>query len=241
MADTIALIPARSGSQGVPHKNIRALGGHPLMAYTIAACRRSGLIDRVIVSTDSDEYAEIARRYGAEVPFLRPAKFSGSNSPDREFVLHALDWLAEAGGEPTNVAQMRPTTPFRDPAIIDRAITAFSENNQASALRSVHEMSESSYKTFEITPDGWLATLGLVDLTLDTVNLARQSFPATFIANGYVDVLSVAFIRSTGLLHGDRVMAFVTPPAVEVDREIDFEFLEFRVAQDPLLTKPVEV
>ncbi len=237
----MALIPARSGSEGVPNKNIRLLGGHPLMAFTIAACRRCALIDRVIVSTDSAEYGEIARCYGAEVPFLRPAELAESDSPDIGFIVHALDWLVGEGREPTNVVHMRPTTPFREPAVVDRGIAAFAASDDASALRSVHEMSESAYKTLEISPDGWLARLGMTDTALDTANRARQSFPDTYVANGYVDVLSVAFIRSTGLLHGDRVMAFITPPAVEVDSENDFKFLEFCVADDPLFARLVRV
>ena len=241
MSETVALIPARSGSKGVPNKNIRTLGGHPLMAYTIAACRRCALIDRVIVSTDSAEYAAIAMHYGAEVPFLRPPELSRSESPDSEFIVHALDWLADEGREPIRVVHMRPTTPLRDSAVVDRGIAAFAETEDASALRSVHEMSESAYKTLEIVPGGWLARLGMKDTELDAVNLARQSFPNTYVANGYVDVLSVARIRLTGKIHGDRVMAFITPPVAEVDTEIDFKFLEFCVASDPLLASSVEV
>ena len=131
--------------------------------------------------------------------------------------------------------------PLRDPTVVDRGIAAFAETEDASALRSVHEMSESAYKTLEITPDGWLARLGMRDTALDAVNLARQSFPNTYVANGYVDVLSVARIRSTGKIHGDRVMAFITPAAVEVDTEMDFEYLEFCVARDPLLANSIEV
>jgi N-acylneuraminate cytidylyltransferase len=101
-------------------------------------------------------------------------------------------------------------------------------------------MSESAYKTLEMSPEGWLAPLGMVERALDTANLARQGFPTTYVANGYVDVLSVRFIRSTGLMHGDRVMAFLTPPAVEVDTEMDFQLLEYCVANDPSLVSPVK-
>ena len=210
------------------------------MAYTITSCNRCSLIDRVIVSTDSAEYARIAMAYGAEVPFLRPTELAESNSPDIEFVVHALDWLADEGREPTTVVHMRPTTPFRDPAVVDRGIAAFAQQPDASALRSVHKMSESAFKTLEITADGWLTRLGTTDTSLDSANLARQSFPHTFVGNGYVDVLSVALIRSTGLLHGDRVRAFITPPAVEVDTETDFDYLEFCVANDPMLANLVK-
>jgi len=210
------------------------------MAYTIASCRRCALIDRVIVSTDSAEYAKIAMSYGAEAPFIRPEELAKCDSPDIEFIVHALDWLADEEREPSTVVHMRPTTPFRDPDVVSRGITAFVENEDASALRSVHEMSESAYKTLEMSPEGWLAPLGMVERALDTANLARQGFPTTYVANGYVDVLSVRFIRSTGLMHGDRVMAFLTPPAVEVDTEMDFQLLEYCVANDPSLVSPVK-
>ena len=87
----VALIPARSGSKGVSNKNIRPLAGFPLIAYSIKAALKSKLIDRVIVSTDSEEYAEIAREYGAEVPFLRPSELSGDIATDKQFFKHAID------------------------------------------------------------------------------------------------------------------------------------------------------
>ncbi|MBF0211941.1 MAG: acylneuraminate cytidylyltransferase family protein [Magnetococcales bacterium] len=235
MGQTIALIPARSGSKGVPHKNVRLLGGHPLIAWSIMACRKAGLVDRVIVSTDSTEYAQLAIGYGAEAPFLRPAELSGDRSPDFDFVVHALDWLAAHGGEPDLVVHIRPTTPFRNPVLIDAAIRAFRNASQATALRSVHEMSESAYKTFEVAPGGQLKRLGSESTALDAANNARQQFPATYIANGYVDVLSTRFIRSHGLIHGDWVLPFITPTAPEVDTLDDFGFLEHQLALSPEL------
>ena len=95
-----ALIGARSGSKGVPDKNIYPLVGHPLLAWSVACARRCGLVDRVLLSTDSEEYAEVGLRYGAEVPFLRPAELAADHSLDTDFVIHTLDWLAERGEEP---------------------------------------------------------------------------------------------------------------------------------------------
>lgn len=233
MASTVALIPARAGSKGVPHKNIRPLGGHPLLAWTIAACRRATLIDRVIVSTDSEEYAAIARGFGAEAPFLRPAEISGDRATDYDFIVHALDFLRAVGDEPAYVVHMRPTTPFRDPALVDAAIRAFRDAAIATALRSVHEMPESAYKCFEVAPGGQLKRLGAESTELDAANNARQAFPVTFSANGYVDVLSTAFIRRSGLIHGGHVLPFVTPSVTEVDVESDFAHLEFEVSRSP--------
>jgi N-acylneuraminate cytidylyltransferase len=239
MPRTIALIPARAGSKGVPDKNVRPLGGRPLLAWTIAACRRSAAIDRVIVSTDSPGYAALAQELGAEAPFLRPAELSGDRSGDREVVMHALEWLAAHGDLPDYVAHMRPTTPFRDPKVVDAAIRIFVEAPDATALRSVHEMPESTYKTFEITPGGVLKRVGLDSTALDAANDPRQQFPTTFHGNGYVDVLSTAFIRKSGLLHGDHVIPFVTPPVVEVDSEDEFARLEYQLTQSAAITLPL--
>lgn len=227
MSSIVALIPARAGSKGVPHKNIKPLGTRPLIEWSIKACLKSKLIDRVIVSTDSAEYAELAIKLGAEAPFLRPAEISADRSTDYDFIVHALDWLAANGGEPQHVVHIRPTTPYRDPALVDEAIKAFCDEPRATALRSVHEMSESAYKTFEIAPAGQLKRLGSDSTALDAANNARQQFPATYQANGYVDVLSSRFIRSNGLIHGDWVMPFITPTVIEVDTIDDFVHLEF--------------
>ena len=233
MSNVVALIPARSGSKGVPHKNIMGLGGHPLIEWSIKACLKSKLIDRVIISTDSLEYAELAIKLGAEAPFLRPAEIAGDRSTDYDFVLHALDWFAANGGEPEFLVHIRPTTPYRSPTVIDEAIEAFRNEPQATALRSVHEMSESSYKTFEIAPAGQLKRLSADSTALDAANNARQQFPSTYQANGYVDVLSSRFVRSHGMIHGDWVMPFITPTVVEVDTENDFAHLEFLLDRNP--------
>lgn len=232
MTKTVALIPARAGSKGVPNKNIRLLGGHPLIAWSIAACLKTGSIDRVIVSTDSEEYAALCRELGADVPFLRPASISGDRSTDFEFVEHALDWLVANGDEPETVVHIRPTTPLRNPALVEQAIWQFRDAHNATALRSVHEMSESAYKTFEIDSEGRLKRVGSSDTALDLANGARQQFPTTYNANGYVDILSTAFIRNHHLLHGDAVMPFITPRVTEVDNEDDFTFLEYELQKD---------
>ncbi len=237
MNQTIALIPARSGSKGLPHKNIKLLGNHPLIAWSIIAASKANDIDRVIVSTDSEEYATIAKKYGADVPFLRPAEISGDRSTDYDFIIHALNWLRDFDEEPDLIVHLRPTTPFRNPFLIDKAINIFRKNNKATALRSAHEMSESAYKTFEISEDGRFKRLGSVEFNLDAANNARQQFPPTYIANGYVDVLSTSFIRGNKIIHGDWVVPFLTSLAQEVDIEDDFMLLEYELSRNPEIYK----
>jgi N-acylneuraminate cytidylyltransferase len=231
MNKVIALIPARAGSKGVPNKNIRMLGGYPLMAWSIMAAKKSKLIDRIIVSTDSHEYANLAIKLGAEAPFLRPSEISDDHSTDYDCIVHALDWLGMNGGEPQYIVHIRPTTPFRDPAYIDSAIEAFQNSPEnITSLRSAHEMSESAYKTLEITEDGRFKRVGSDDTALDSANNARQQFPKTYQANGYVDILSTSFIRAKGLIHGDWVLPFITPSVLEVDTEDDFFQLEYQLS-----------
>jgi CMP-N,N'-diacetyllegionaminic acid synthase len=233
VASIMALIPARSGSKGVPHKNIKLLGGHPLIEWSIAACKSTVSIDTIVVSTDSEEYAQLSRKMGAEVPFLRPAQIAGDRSTDHDFIKHALDWFSQNGGEPEYIVHIRPTTPFRDPDLIDKAVSAFINHPQATALRSVHPMSESAYKTFEIAPDGQLKRVASESTELDVANNPRQQFPTTYIANGYVDVLASAFIRKTQLIHGNNVLPFITPVVTEVDTREDFFMLEMELQNHP--------
>ena len=226
----ITVIPARSGSKGVPDKNIRELSGKPLIAYSISAAIKSKLIDRVIVSTDSEKYASISKDYGAEVPFIRPNEYSGDDSTDYDFVKHLLDWLAEnEGNTPDYIIHLRPTTPLRDPSILDNAIEKFMNNGEATSLRSAHEMSETAYKQFEL--DGkYFKTICTGSFDLDDANNSRQSFPKTYSPNGYVDILRTSHILENHLLHGNRVMGYVTDFAIEVDTIDDFKFLEWQMS-----------
>ena len=225
----IAVIPARFGSKGVPGKNIKELAGKPLIAYSILAGIKSKLIDRVIVSTDSDEYASISKDYGAEVPFIRPNEYSSDDSTDYDFVKHLLDWLA--GNEEVlfdYIIHLRPTTPFRDPDVLDSAIKKFKSNEQATSLRSAHEMPETAYKQFELEGK-YFKTICTGSFDLDDANNSRQSFPKTYTPNGYVDILKTSYILGKNLLHGNRVLGFITDFTVEVDSIEDFEFLEWQI------------
>ena len=237
MSGVIAVIPARAGSKGIVDKNIKSLAGRPLMAYSIVAAKLAQTVDRVIVSTDSEAYAEIAKEYGAEAPFLRPEEISGDTNTDYEFIKHLLDWLQEHDGAlPEYLVHLRPTTPLREIRYIDAAIEAIKRDKKATALRSIHEMSESAYKTFEVE-EGRLKSVGSGTFDLDVANEARQQFAKTYQANGYVDVLVISYILKHHQIHGDHVMAYVTSPIVEVDAQNDFDYLEYQATKNPSMVK----
>ena len=229
MVDILAIIPARSGSKGISNKNIKNLNGHPLVAYSIKAAMLTPTIDRVIVSTDSRRYASIARKYGAETPFLRPKEISGDNSTDLEFVEHALEWLYQAEGDaPRLVVHLRPTTPLRDPRVIEKAILTINNDNRATALRSVHQMSNPAYKCFEVR-DKYLACVCNRSMDIESTTLARQNFPKTYEPNGYVDILKTEFVTTNKKMHGNKVIAFETPRVADVDTPDDFDYLSYQI------------
>jgi CMP-N-acetylneuraminic acid synthetase len=142
----IALVPARAGSQRVQNKNIRPLGGHPLLAYTVAAARQSGIFAAVLVSTDSPQIAAIAAHYGAEVPFLRPSAMASATSPDIEWLEHTLAELARRGRNYEAFSILRPTSPFRKPDTIRRAWRQFLGTPGIDSLRAVEKCAQHPYK-----------------------------------------------------------------------------------------------
>jgi CMP-N,N'-diacetyllegionaminic acid synthase len=224
---TYAIIPARGGSKGVPRKNIRLLKGFPLIAYSIAAAQLSKMTDRVIVSTESSEIAEIAQQYGAEVPFLRPAEYAQDRSPDIDFVRHAIDWFAQnETDQPELFVHLRPTTPLREPAFIDKAIDDIIKNNEATALRSVHELAEPPQKMFAIE-NGYLTGFFPGETRPEYYNLPRQEFPKAYHPNGYVDIIRTGYVTKANALHGPRMIGFVTPFTIEIDSPDDFSRLEY--------------
>lgn len=224
-----AIIPARGGSKGIPDKNIKHLGGVPLMAYSIAAARATSLIDRVIVSTDSEKIAGVAKRYGAEVPFLRPSTISQDFSTDLEFMSHAVQWfLTNEGKAPDYIVHLRPTTPLRQPELIERAIREFADNPEATSLRSAHECAESPFKWF--AKDERVYWRPIVDtMSIKDCNLPRQKFLPVYIPNGYVDVVKPEFFMKHGDLHGTKIQQFVSPFVSEVDVIEDFHRIEYEL------------
>ena len=223
----LGLIPARAGSKGVPKKNIKLLAGYPLIAYSIIASKLSSKINRTVVSTDSQEFAEIARLYGAEVPFLRPTEFAQDNSDAIEYVKHTLEWFATYENiQPEYLVLLCPPTPLRDHVLVDQAIEKNLNCDKATSLRSAKETQESPYKLFTIK-DGFYEGMFPDDPRPEYYNLPRQSFPPVYHPNGYVDIIKSQTVFDTGSLNGDRMLSFITPEGGDIDRVEDFDFIEF--------------
>ena len=229
MTNVVAIIGARSGSRGVPGKNIRLLAGHPLLAYSIRAAQEAG-IREIVVSTDSTEYASIAQKYGARA-VMRPDAISQDNSTDFQYIAHAISTFDPPADL---IVHLRPTTPLRDPLLIEGAVNLLKATEWATALRSVEEMSESAWKCFEIF-SGKLIGLG-GEPSLDQFNDPRMEFKKTFRPNGYVDVIRAESIYK-GYLHGDAVLPYITPVTTEIDTEEDFEFVQYQARKHPELVR----
>ena len=174
--NVIGIIPARGGSKGVPGKNIREFGGFPMIAYSVLASKLSKNIERTIVSTDSKEIADIASYYGAEVPFLRPSELAADDSKDIDFFIHAINWFKENEGYiPEYWVQLRPTTPLREPELIEDSISLIQDHPDATSLVSIHEFPENPGKMFGMQ-DGYLHGLCPLDPRPEYFTLPRQEF-----------------------------------------------------------------
>jgi CMP-N,N'-diacetyllegionaminic acid synthase len=227
----VAIIPARCGSKGVPDKNIIPLGGHPLIAYSITAAKLAG-IERVLVSTDLEIYGEIAAQYGAEVPFMRPAKLSKDKSTDYEFMHHAMSWVAKEENEiPEYWVHLRPTTPLRNPKILKDAIKCIQNHSEANSLRSAHQAPESPFKWFLRDQCGYFQGLR-DDLTPEKTNLPRQAFPKVFVPDGYVDIVRSSWVLKQPNLHGHKMYVYESPVCTEIDTQQDFEYLEYQISKE---------
>ena len=219
-----ALIPARGGSKGVPRKNIKSLGKRPLIAYSIAACCLSKYIDKVYVSTEDAEIANIAEEYGAEVPFIRPEEYAADDSTDQDVLWHFFQNV-----QVNDLAFIRPTTPLRDPTYLDDAIEKyFQQRRDLTSMRSVHEIPESPYKLYKIENGYFQSFFDEYKGCSDYVNLPRQHFPKAYQPNGYIDIVRRDIVES-GTTFGNRVVPYITNYVAEVDFPHQFELLQSEI------------
>lgn len=211
------LIPARAGSKGVPNKNIRDLAGHPLLTYSIAAAKMSKYKMRVYVTTDSENISLIAKKYGADAPYIRPASISGDDAIDLGFFLFHLSYLEKNKlPVPDFIVHLRPTTPVRDPEIIDAAIDAFIVDKNATALRSAHKSAQTPYKMFK-KKGGYMQPFLSSDLAREFYNLPRQVFEQSYTPNGYVDIVKPSIFSKGEILHGENILLFETDEVSDID------------------------
>lgn len=222
--EVLALIPARSGSKGIKDKNIRPLAGKPLIAYSIEQALQSKLIHRVIVSTDSSEYAELAKQYGAEVPFLRPQEISGDFALDIEAFRHALQFLKDTEGYcPEIVVQLRPTYPFRAIEDIDNMVKMLLDHPEADSVRSVAPVAETPYKMWR-EEEGRLYPL--LDEIEEAYNMPRQKLPVVYMQNACIDCVRSRVILEENSMSGKVIMGYKMNHNFDIDTEEDLKKVE---------------
>ena len=229
----VALIPARSGSKRVKQKNVRPLKGHPLIAYTIAAARQSGVFKDVIVSTDSEEIAAIARRYGAEVPFLRPAPMAADHSPDIEWIEHLLRELERTGRSYDCFSILRPTSPFRLPSTIRRAWTAFLAEVGADSLRAVEPCSQHPGKMWVIRGSRLLPLMPFGPPEQPWHSTPTQALPVVYIQNASLEIAWTRIVLGGRTIAGETIVPFVTDglEGFDINQPEDWDQAELLVAR----------
>jgi CMP-N-acetylneuraminic acid synthetase len=221
---TLALIPARGGSRSLPRKNLLPLGGRPLIAWTVEHARQAPGLDRVVVTTDNEEIAAIARDYGAETPFMRPAELARDESPADDPVFHALAWLEEHEGyRPDYVMVLQPTSPFRTAEDIQNVLE-LARDRQADGVVSVTQAEQHPYWMKQVTADGRLVDF----MTTARPYLSRQELPAVYGVNGAIWLVRRSVLLETRAWYHERTYAYVMPPerSVDIDTAWDFRLAE---------------
>ncbi len=207
---SLALIPARSGSKRIPDKNIKKLGDHPLIAYSIRAAIDSSVFDDVICATDDEVYASIARHYGAEVPFLRPDEISGDKSPDIEWVLWMLKMLSDKGREYDVFSILRPTSPFRLPTTIKRAWDVFLSDPRNDSLRAVEKCNEHPGKMWVIRHNKMLPLLPFAEGGAPWHSSQYAALPEIYVQNASLEFAWTRLPLHEENISGEIIIPFLT-------------------------------
>lgn len=224
----LAVVGARSGSKGLPGKNIRPLHGKPLLAWAIEAAKRSPHITRVVLSTDSEEYAEIGRQYGAQTPFLRPAELANDTASDFDWLHHATVWLKEhEGWQADLIVRLHPTSPLVRTEDIDILIEKLLRDPEATSAYMVTKVSKHPYKMWREDGEGLIAPFISEEITgiKDAFNKPRQSFPKA-LSHCNAAVIRWKTLVEEGSMAGARVASHYVDDVVDIDTLADFEKAE---------------
>lgn len=228
--EVLAIIPARGGSKGIPRKNIKSFAGYPLIAYSIAAGLQSELTTRVIVSTDDEEIAAVARKWGAQTPFLRPAEFAADNTLDLPVFQHALKWLKEHEGYvPDIVVQLRPTSPARQVGMVDEAIRLLLDHPEADSVRGVVPADENPHKMWRVdTETGLMHGLLKVEGIDEPYNAPRQKLPPVYWQTGHIDAIRPERTFMAGdSMSGKNILPLFLDPSYTVDIDTPFDWMRY--------------
>ena len=221
MGEVLAIIPARSGSKSVKDKNIRLINGKPMLAYSIGHALQAKCIDRVIVSTDSIQYAEIARTYGAETPFLRPAEYATDTALDIDVFVHALNYLKEKEGYyPELVVQLRPTYPVRRTSDIENMVRYMRDNPDMDSMRCIAPAKEIAYKMW-FKDDNNLLKPVMTDIP-ECYNMPRQQLPKIYYQNACIDVIRADVILKQHSMSGKKIAGYEMDENFDIDTEEEF-------------------
>jgi len=241
MPSVVALIPARAGSERVPGKNIRPLAGHPLIAYAIATARQAGIFDRVVCSTDSGKIAEVAQRYGADVPFLRPTELATATSPDIEWIAHTL---AELGEHYDLFAIVRATNPFRGPDAFLRGLRQLVATPEADSIRAVERVKQHPGKMWIVEGKTMRPLLDQSHLDVAWHAGQYQALPEIYTQNSALEIAWTRVVSQTGTREGKVVAPFFTEgyEGFNIDDEEDWErahhLLDTGIATLPDVARP---
>ena len=226
----VCIIPARSGSKGIPSKNIKDFNGHPLLAWSIAAAKLTSCINRIIVSTDDAKYANLARKYGAEVPFLRPKILSMDGSFDIDYLRHVALWLdANEHSVPRTFAILRPTSPLRDPSVLESAINLFEKDEKITSLRSMQASPVKPEKCYRLSADNKIKTI----LSSSYMGVPRQKIEKAYIFNGYIDIVRLEIFMNSDVPFGEIIYPLITEATIDIDTVLDWEYAEYIVKKSP--------
>jgi len=222
----LAIIPARGGSKGIPRKNIKILAGKPLIAWTIEEAKKSNYIDKIIISTDDNEIAKVSSKYGAEVPFIRPALLAKDETATNEVILHAIKWLEKNQNIKLDVLiLLQPTSPLRNICQIDSAIERFVSDIYTNCLVSVKEVEENPYWMKIIDDSSYLKNF----ITKHINYIRRQDLPKMYVLNGAIYIMEVSDFLGYKSFDVDNTIPFImdTISSIDIDSEIDFKLAEF--------------
>jgi len=226
----LALIPARSGSKGVPRKNVKNLCGLPLIAYTLQEAKKSKYIGRIVVSTDNRDIATIAQTYGAEIPFMRPLELAQDNVAEIAVIQHALQWMQENENyTPEIVVVLRATAPLKKTHHIDEAISLLIHHEDADSVRSVTVARQHPLKTWRVIDRRLIpfVTENAYGIS-EAYNCPRQQLPKAYIQNGAIDVIRLATLIEKKSLTGDVILPYIMEEkdSINIDSVFDFEEAE---------------